>query len=248
MHLPIPNVVEVMLSHERLNGLTILHLSDLHLNKKTTLFDVQKLVALCQTLTYDFAVITGDIIDTKAANIKQQLRCLNHLERVYYISGNHDLVYGLEALKKELPHFTFIDNQSVTIAYKNETLLLAGLSDRFSPFFKIKREIQRIKEALSHHPNSILLAHQPKDYIHAVQSNTDLFLCGHTHGGQIFPFHYLVRLVQPFLNGLFYRKKSAIYVNKGLGTWGIDYRFKAESEITLLKLTSKSVQYSKGEA
>jgi predicted MPP superfamily phosphohydrolase len=95
---------------------------------------------------------------------------------------------------------------------------------------------------LSAYENSIFLAHQPKDYKFALKANAKLFLCGHTHGGQIYPFHYFVRLFQPFLAGIFYIKNTCLYVNKGLGYWGINFRYKANSEITLLKLTSKSVE------
>jgi uncharacterized protein len=114
-----------------------------------------------------------------------------------------------------------------------------GISDRFSSFFNIKRDEQATKAILSQNPNTILLAHQPKDYTLALKTNTALFLCGHTHGGQIFPFHYFVKLFQPFVAGVFYKENTTIYVNKGLGTWGISFRYKANSEITLLHLVKK---------
>ena len=234
--------IDISVKNTKLNDLKILHLSDLHINKKTNLENVQKLVNLCNDLVFDFCVITGDIIDTKVKFIKEQLQILNKLKnKVYYISGNHDLFYGLEDLKKELTNFIFMDNKTIEFIYKNETIYLAGLSDRFSKFFKIKREEKEIEKYLLNSP-SIFISHQPKDYKIALNSKANLFLCGHTHGGQIFPFHYFVRLVQPFLAGLFYKRNTAIYVNKGLGTWGVDFRYKADNEITLLKLIAKSVK------
>lgn len=233
-------VVNIEIEEKKLENLKILHLSDLHINKKTSEKKILELVDFCNNLEFDFCVITGDIIDTKVKFIKKQLEILNFLKKeVFYISGNHDLFYGLEDLKKELTNFIFMDNKTLKINYKNEIIYLAGLPDRFSKFFKIKREEKKIKEFLQNSP-SIFISHQPKDYKIALNSN--LFLCGHTHGGQIYPFHYLVRLVQPFLAGLFYKNKTAIYVNKGFGTWGIDFRFKANAEITILKLTTKSVE------
>lgn len=233
-------VVNIEIEDKKLENLKILHLSDLHINKKTSEKKILKLVDFCNNLEFDFCVITGDIIDTKVKFIKKQLQILNSLKKeVFYISGNHDLFYGLEDLKKELTNFIFMDNKTLKINYKNEIIHLAGLPDRFSKFFKIKREEKKIKEFLQNSP-SIFISHQPKDYKIALNSN--LFLCGHTHGGQIYPFHYLVRLVQPFLAGLFYKNKTAIYVNKGIGTWGVDFRFKANAEISLLKLISKSVE------
>ena len=242
MILPRPKSIEIIVKNEKLHNLQILHLSDLHINKKSSIGQIQELINICNNLEFDMAIITGDIIDTKVKFIKEQLQILNKLKnKVYYISGNHDLFYGLEDLKKELTNFIFMDNKTIEFIYKNETIYLAGLSDRFSKFFKIKREEKEIEKYLLNSP-SIFISHQPKDYKIALNSKANLFLCGHTHGGQIFPFHYFVRLVQPFLAGLFYKRNTAIYVNKGLGTWGVDFRYKADNEISLLKLIAKSVK------
>ena len=234
--------IEIFVTNKKLDDLKILHLSDLHINKKTTISQIEELVLLCNQQTFDFAVITGDIIDTKVKFIKEKLQILNTLKgKVYYISGNHDLFYGLDDLKKELTNFILMDNNCNVIIYKNEIIHLAGLPDRFSKFFKIKREEEKIKNYLLNEP-SIFISHQPKDYKIALNGNTNLFLCGHTHGGQIYPFHYLVRLVQPFLAGVFYKKNTAIYVNKGIGTWGVNFRYKASAEITIVKLITKIVK------
>ncbi|MCG3659885.1 metallophosphoesterase [Aliarcobacter butzleri] len=235
-------IINIEVEDKKLDDLKILHLSDLHINKKTSIEKILELVNFCNNLEFDFCIITGDIIDTKVKFIKKQLEILNLLKKeVFYISGNHDLFYGLEDLKKELTNFIFMDNETLKINYKNEIIHLAGLPDRFSKFFKIKREEKLVEDFLKNSP-SIFISHQPKDYKIALNSNSNLFLCGHTHGGQIYPFHYLVKLVQPFLAGLFYKNKTAIYVNKGLGTWGVDFRFKADAEVTILKLITKSVK------
>ncbi|MDN5112083.1 metallophosphoesterase [Aliarcobacter butzleri] len=235
-------IINIEVEDKKLDDLKILHLSDLHINKKTSIEKILELVNFCNSLEFDFCIITGDIIDTKVKFIKKQLEILNLLKKeVFYISGNHDLFYGLEDLKKELTNFIFMDNETFRINYKNEIIHLAGLPDRFSKFFKIKREEKIVEDFLKNSP-SIFISHQPKDYKIALNSNSNLFLCGHTHGGQIYPFHYLVKLVQPFLAGLFYKNKTAIYVNKGLGTWGVDFRFKADAEVTILKLITKSVK------
>lgn len=236
MKLPRLEIKNLKVESENLYGLQILHLSDLHINKKTKVEDINNLVSFCNKLKYDFLALTGDIIDCKPDKIIPQLEALNLLKGVFYISGNHDLFYGIKKLKALLSNFTFLDNKTTFIRYQNRDIALAGISDRFSKFFKIKREEKKVFEFLKNNKDSILLAHQPKDYSLAVNSNTKLFLCGHTHGGQVFPFHYFVRLFQPFLAGIFYKKDTCIYVNKGLGTWGIDFRYKADSEITLLKL------------
>ncbi len=242
MKLPRLEIKNLKVESENLHGLQILHLSDLHINKNTQVNEIEQLVIFCNSVKYDFLALTGDIIDCKADKIIPQLEALNLLKNVFYISGNHDLFYGIHKLKELLSNFTFLDNKTTFIKHQNKEIALAGISDRFSKFFKIKREENKIFDFLSKNKDSILLAHQPKDYNLAVNSNTKLFLCGHTHGGQIFPFHYFVKLFQPFLAGIFYKLDTCIYVNKGLGTWGIDFRYKANSEITLLKLKTTTYQ------
>ncbi len=236
MQLPPRSTLDVHINHPSLDGFSLLHLSDLHINTKTSVESMQALVNQCKNVACECIIITGDIIDTKVKFITQQLHILNQLPNVYYISGNHDIFYGLDALKKALHTFTFLDNALEKIRFKNQDIYLVGLADRFSKFFHVQRDIQKVIQLTKHKEPLIFLAHQPKDYKIALQTKASLFLCGHTHGGQIWPFHYLVRLVQPYLSGLHYKSNMAIYVNSGLGTWGIHYRYKAQSEITLLQL------------
>ena len=70
-------------------------------------------------------VITGDIIDCKAVFIKDKLNALNSLgkdKEVFYISGNHDLFYGLEDLKYYLDKFILLDNTNHLIDYNNQKI------------------------------------------------------------------------------------------------------------------------------
>ncbi len=233
------NQIKISTLSKELDEFKILHLSDLHINKKTNLKEMKDLIDTCNKLTYDVAVITGDIIDCKVEFIIKQINIIGQLKgKVYYISGNHDLFYGLNQLNKILSKYkniVFIDNKIDFIEYNKSKIYFAGISDRFSKFFKHNRDEQSVLNLLEDKKLKIFLAHQPKDYKLAVKSNSNLFLCGHTHGGQIWPFHYLVKLVQPFLNGLYKIDNCSIYVNKGIGTWGVDYRYKANSEIALLR-------------
>ena len=68
--------VEIDIENKKLNDLKILHLSDLHINKKTSTEKIAKLIKFCNDLEFDFCVITGDIIDTKVKFIKEQLSIL----------------------------------------------------------------------------------------------------------------------------------------------------------------------------
>src|SRR5215207_1685752 len=86
----------------------------------------------------------------------------------------------------------------------------------------------------------ILLAHQPVQFTEAAQREVDLQLSGHTHGGQMVPFNYLVRLDQPAVAGLSRVGGSQLDVTRGVGTWGPPVRVGAPPEITVIELHSRS--------
>ncbi|MBY0453033.1 MAG: hypothetical protein K2P92_08360, partial [Bdellovibrionaceae bacterium] len=81
----------------------------------------------------------------------------------------------------------------------------------------------------------ILLAHQPAS-VHEMNGATcDLLLSGHTHGGQIYPFHYFVRLAQPVVAGFKNIKGTLVFAHQGTGLWGPPMRFFSRNEIVVFK-------------
>ncbi|XOF32826.1 MAG: hypothetical protein ACL93V_12470 [Candidatus Electrothrix sp. YB6] len=78
----------------------------------------------------------------------------------------------------------------------------------------------------------ILLAHQPVAVRKAATYGVDLQLSGHMHGGQIWPFSYLVYLQQPFCKGFYRHGETLVYVNQGTGCWGPPMRVGTYNEIT----------------
>ena len=105
------------------------------------------------------------------------------------------------------------------------------------PFFRLN---EKSLENINKNRPNILLAHQPR-FIYELdeqkQNNIDLVLSGHTHGGQIYPFKFLVSLVQPYIAGLYgHNNKTQIYVHKGTGYWGPPMRLVTSCEITKIKL------------
>jgi predicted MPP superfamily phosphohydrolase len=84
----------------------------------------------------------------------------------------------------------------------------------------------------------VLLAHQPRAVYDAMQHGIGLQLSGHTHGGQIWPFNWLVRLQQPLVKGLEKFGNVWLYVNSGTGYWGPPMRLGVPAEITRVTLSS----------
>ncbi len=87
---------------------------------------------------------------------------------------------------------------------------------------------------------SILMTHQPVMYPLMAESGDYVGFSGHTHEGQIFPFHIFTRMFYKYFYGLYRVKNSVFYVTSGTGTWGPPMRWLASSEIPIITLTAKS--------
>lgn len=222
-----------------LNGLRIVQLSDLHLTKRVKPDYLKNLVEKINEIKPDIVLFSGDIIQTSALKVKEHLEHFKNLEAPsYYVSGNHDIVYGLKDLNEIMCKngVVCLDNKIVCINVKGSTLQLVGLSDRYSFVRGIKRPIKELFLKLNPDLSTILLAHQPKDISHVDNFRIDIQLSGHTHGGQIFPISLMVKLFQPYFSGLYMYKKTVLYVTNGLGYWGLNIRYKAQSEIAVLTI------------
>jgi len=237
------NLKRMMLSIEHLpyafENFTIVHLSDLHVNAKTPLYALETLVAKINELHVDMVALTGDLFDAKPSRIRAQLEVLKQIKHpVYFVSGNHDLLFTCKELAREIEMLGFIllDNRIITLKRGNAAFQLVGLSDAFSRYFGIKRNPKQLFSTLDAKIPTLLLAHQPKDIRFAKHFRVDVQLSGHTHGGQIYPFGYIVRLFQPYLQGLHVKDKTQVFVTTGYGCWGFNVRFKAPSEVVIIRL------------
>ena len=106
---------------------------------------------------------------------------------------------------------------------------LAGLPDLAARQFGAEPNLDKTLAGRDEAKAFILLAHQPVTFLEAQQKGVDLQLSGHTHGGQMFPFNYLVRLAQPYIAGLYQKGDSQLYVSCGTGYWGPPMRLGAPS-------------------
>ena len=148
------------------------------------------------------------------------------------------MIHGPHILKKELlkHNIVCLDNMIQIISVKGSDLQLVGISDRYSFVRGIKRDIKKLFSSLDESKPTILFAHQPKDITHTSGYKIDLQLSGHTHGGQVFPFDKIVKIFQPFFAGLYTYKDTKLYVSRGLGYWGVNFRYKSQSEIPVFTI------------
>jgi predicted MPP superfamily phosphohydrolase len=220
----------------------IVQLSDIHIGGLIDAAFMQDVVTRVNVLKPDIVVITGDLVDVK---LSQAMKALLELQKLntkygsYFILGNHEYFHGVDeiiAMVKSLG-IRVLENENVYIGEQNRGFNLAGVYDVFG--YRVLHHMPDLQKALANTLNSsptILLAHQPR-YIEEVTSGVDLLLSGHTHGGQLYPFKFLVQLQQPYIEGLHQHNKNLqIYVNKGTGFWGPPMRLGANSEITEITL------------
>lgn len=224
----------------------IVQLSDVHIGGLIEKDFISNVVQRVNNLNPDIVVITGDLVDTDLRYIKEAINELQNLKSTYgtyFIVGNHEYFHGVEEIMKYLNSIGIkvLENENVYIGEENYGFNLAGVYDVFGyRYGKYQPDITQALKGIKPSP-TVLLAHQPK-YIFEVKKDVDLVLSGHTHGGQIFPFNYLVSIVQPYIKGLHqHNKKTQIYVNKGTGFWGPPMRLGASAEITQLLLKEKII-------
>lgn len=197
------------------------------------------------TLEADLVCHTGDIADGTAARRRAQAAPLGTVRATrarVYVTGNHEYyseAQGWVDLMDELG-WEPLRNRHLLLERGGDTLVVAGVDDVTAESSGLAGHRAHLDGALDGADPDLpvlLLAHQPKFVDRAAAGGIDLQLSGHTHGGQIWPFHYLVRLDQPALAGLTrHGARTLLYTSRGTGFWGPPFRVFAPSEITLLVL------------
>ena len=227
-----------------LSGFTIAQITDIHVSPTIKRDWVKIIVDKVNRLSPDIIAFTGDLADGSVERLQNDVAPLSDLEAKYgkyFVTGNHEYYSGINRWINEIKRlgFTVLINEHRIIRHGKARIFLGGVTDyKGGQFYKSHASSPKaaIEGAL---PSDIklLLAHQPKNIFSAAKAGFDLQISGHTHGGQFFPWNYVVCLDQPFVSGLHKFKNTQIYVNNGTGYWGPPLRLGVPSEITLLQLT-----------
>ena len=217
-----------------LAGFRLVQISDVHVGPLLRKDWVAHVVDQIRSLSPDLVAITGDLVDGRVHEIREHVAPLAKIEArrgVYFVTGNHEYYSGVEEWYAHLPSLGVrpLRNERVEVA---PGLELAGIEDPTG-----KPDLEAALDGRDASSGAlVLLAHQPRQFHEAAKHGVSLTLSGHTHGGQIWPFSWIVALAQPYLAGLHRRGDSQLYVSRGTGFWGPPMRIFAPAEITLLKL------------
>ena len=233
--------VEVKLARlpKALDGFSIVQLSDLHVGMTIDREFVQRVVDQTNALSPDLVVLTGDLVDGRVEDLRDEAAPLGTLRSrhgTYAVTGNHEYYSGADPWLAALGEMgiTYLRNRRVAIGDGAASFDLAGVDDHSASSYAGHGE--DLAAALDGRDPSravVLLAHQPRQVRRAAKYGVDLQLSGHTHGGQIWPWHYLVKLQQGgLIAGRYQHGDTQLYVTRGCGYWGPPVRLFAPLEIT----------------
>lgn len=236
------------------DGMTIAQLSDIHLDEFTEPFLLRYSIEQINRMQPDAVLLTGDFvtyeITPRRLSERSAWQCAEMLSELkcpqrYAILGNHDhWLSGTEVARALRANgIPVLINSYLPIERNGSRIWLAGIDDplcgRPDPDKAIPASIRRIEGQ-----PLIVMCHAP-DYAdkllaHPAGKSIGLMLSGHTHGGQVrFPFVGALDLPpggRKYVEGLFRLGSMQLYVNRGIGTVGVPFRFRCPPEITAFSL------------
>lgn len=229
-----------------LDGTTIVQLSDVHVGPTIGKRFLSRVVERVNALRPDVVAITGDLVDGSVPRLAPHVAPLARLEArhgVFFVTGNHEYYAGVDEWCAHLATLgvRVLRNERVSIGGGDASYDLAGIDDLAGRHFGRGHgaDVDRALAGRDLTREVVLLAHQPRAVLEAEPAGVGLQISGHTHGGQIWPFNYLVRLQQPVTSGLARFGNSLLYVSNGTGYWGPPMRLGSPAEITQLVLEAR---------
>jgi len=223
------------------DGFTILQMSDIHVGPTLGRPFVETLVNMANAERPDLVAITGDLVDGSVAHLARHTEPLRQLSAPYgtlFVTGNHEYYSGADEWIEELERLGIVvlRNDAKRIEAQGESFLLAGVTDYRADRYGDAPDLKRALRHRRPDEEVVLLAHQPRAFPEAAEHDIGLQLSGHTHGGQFWPWNWVIHLIEPVVSGWAQLKRTQIYVNSGTGYWGPPMRVGTRAEITVVTL------------
>jgi predicted MPP superfamily phosphohydrolase len=222
------------------DGLTILHLTDLHFIGTMALPFFEFVCEKAQTLKPDMICFTGDLLDGNefVEWIPQTLGKLEAPHGKYFILGNHDWYLDVPPIRATLTELGWRDvsGQTLGVDIHNHKLSIGGTEKPWigaHPHFTDERD-----ESFR-----LLLSHTPDNFAWACRNNVDLVLAGHNHGGQVV-FPVIGPIYSPSLHGcrnasgVYSKDQTLMFVSRGV-SGRHPLRIRCRPEVSLIRLKSQ---------
>ncbi|PVX49861.1 hypothetical protein C7377_1499 [Balneicella halophila] len=222
------------------------HLTDIHIGHfRSNPEYLNEIIEKTNAQNPDIIFFTGDYLDAVIALDDKFFSPLTRLNApLFFVEGNHDVSTNAPAILRKAKRFgakvlmnQMTDWNGIQIIGLNH---MVADENSFSPHTSAEKStIKKVLNQLA--PNkekpTILLHHSPDGIEYANKHGIDLYLTGHTHGGQLFPITILANYMFAYNKGLDHFKNTKIYVSQGIGTFGPPIRIGTKSEIVILHLT-----------
>lgn len=237
------NTVRIPTQKLSKTSIRLVHISDLHCDTKPR--SEKRLVKLINAAEPDIIAFTGDTLKLHTPKalplFKDTMKNLKAPLAKFAVRGNVDIWYLPDLDFFDGTAFQVLDANSVKIKKNAETFYITGASCEYPDAFR------NVLKDVPDNRFSIFLYHYP-DLIEDLENlNVDLYLCGHTHGGQItLPFYgaiiTLSKFGKKYESGLHTVGNTILYVNRGIGGHAWSIRFFARPEITIFDIVPKDNQ------
>lgn len=227
----------------------IVQISDVHIGLLMQENRLQRIINKVREAGPDIVVSTGDLVDGKLNRsdaisefdpLAALLASIPAPSGKFAVTGNHEVYAGLHQAVafSQAAGFTMLRNRSIALKCG---ITLSGIDDRaVNPGAQYDPDVEKtLLNSVAPDSYNILLKHRP-DILPESDGRFDLQLSGHVHGGQIFPFNFLVRLKYLVPCGTTKTQKgSRIHVSRGTGTWGPPMRLFVPPEVTIIDIVKE---------
>lgn len=231
-----PTVKDINITDKRIKENTRLVVaSDLHIDRATPLWQIRQIIGEINKQNPDYVLLVGDVIDDVPDNLKGKMEELKKIKakKIYLSFGNHEYYNAPIKWMIEFTHIGFEVLHNTGNEIEQTGIYLAGVPDASSATVNYKKALFGATDD----NYKILMSHSPRT-IKDEENKFDLQVSGHTHGGQIFPFHFLAKEANGFLAGMYddIENGHKLYITRGAGYWGPPMRLLAPSDITVINL------------
>lgn len=220
-----------------LDGLRVLHISDVHATPRTDPTDT--IMARAERVRPDLVAVTGDLVSgwRGLPRARRLLRRLASRWPTYVVLGNAD--HWADSTRREIPRWSetgavLLVNEGLAFARDSAEIWVAGVDDPY----RFRDNPRRALAAAPPGAFRLLLAHSPEIIQRPEALHSDLILSGHTHGGQVrLPLVGALitrtRLGRRLSRGLFRLNGTVLIISSGVGATRLGVRFWCPPEMTL---------------
>lgn len=215
----------------------LVFISDIHLDFKFKNRIFSNMMDKISLENPDLIIIGGDLLDPGFKLDEYIYRIKKMKIPIIFVYGNHEYYYGIDKSQQVSKELGFIHLNDSSFIYKEINII--GISDISTREMNLESVYNILKQNYKNNYINIFISHQPV-YFKELSNDFDIImLCGHTHCGQIFPFHIITKFFYKYFCGRYENKNSILYVSPGFGTWGPPLRFLSKSEILIINIKNE---------